>query len=160
MENTAEEFEDDMKSKFLTFLTDEELYGIELKNVKEIVGLQPITSVPEMPECIKGIINLRGVIIPVMDLRLRFNKSEKEYGSRTCIIIIDFGGKPIGLIVDSVSEVQTISEEDISKKPEIVSKGNRGFVDNIGKLGEKVVLLIDCGKLLGEDEIGNVAAQV
>ena len=151
---------DDMKGRFLTFQIDEEMFGIELKDVMEIVGIQPIPQIPEMPDYIKGIINLRETIIPVMDVRLRFQKPEKEYNDRTCIIVIDYSNLSIGLIVDSVSEVLAIPDKDITEKPEICSKGSRGYVNNIGKIGEKVVLLIDCGKLLNEEEFDAVSAQL
>jgi len=160
LKNTASSNNDDMKGRFLTFLIDEEMFGIELSSVMEIVGIQPVTRMPEMLDYIKGIINLRGRIIPVMDVRLRFKKSEKDYNDRTCIIVIDYGGISIGLIVDSVSEVLTIPDEDIAKKPEISSKGSRGYVNRIGKISEKVVLLIDCEKLLNEEELNIVSANL
>ena len=153
--------EDDTRGRFLTFQIDEEMYGIELKNVMEIVGFLPITQMPEMPDCIKGIINLRGKITPVMDVRLRLKKPEKDYTDRTCIIVISFIDISVGLIVDCVSEVLTISDEDIVEKPEISSKGSRGYVRSIGKIGDnKVVLLIDCEKLLNEKEFDAVAERL
>ena len=152
--------EDDMNGRFLTFQIDEEMFGIELKDVREIVGIQPITGIPEMPDYIKGIINLRENIIPVMDVRLRFKKPEIAYNDRTCIIVIDYNSVSIGLIVDSVSEVLTIPDKDIAEKPEISSRGSRGYVNNIGKTGEKIVLLIDCEKLLNEEEFETVSKQL
>lgn len=157
--NMAGSDEDDMKGRFLTFQIDKEMYGIELRNVMEIIGIQPITGMSEMPDYIKGIINLRGKIIPVMDVRLRFKKPEKDFSDRTCIIVIRLIGISIGLIVDCVSEVLTIPDEDIVEKPEISSKDSCGFVRSIGKLGDKVVLLIDCEKLLREEELGAVSSQ-
>ena len=145
-----------MKGRFLTFMIEEEMFGIELKNVMEIVGIQPIISMPEMPDYIKGIINLRGKIIPIMDVRLRFKKPEKEYNDRTCIIVVSYGASLIGLIVDVVYEVQPIAEDDIAKNPEIGSEGNHGYVNRVGKVGEKVVLLIDCEKLLNGEKLGAV----
>lgn len=149
---------DSMKGRFLTFLNGEETFGIEIEHVMEIVGIQPITEMPEMPDYIKGIINLRGRIIPVLDVRLRFKKPQIEYNDRTCIIVIDFGGKSIGLIVDSVSEVLAIPDEDIAENPEISTRGSHGYVNGIGKIGEKVVLMIDCEKLLNEEEFNIVSA--
>lgn len=152
--------EDDISGRFLTFFIDDESFGIELKNVMEIIGIQPITEVPEMPDYFKGIINLRGKIIPVMDIRLRFKKPEKVYTDRTCVIIVFFAGISIGLIVDGVSEVLTIPEEDIAEKPEINAKGNRGYIKNIGKIGDKVALLLDCDMLLNEEELFAVSSQM
>ncbi|HWP80941.1 MAG TPA: chemotaxis protein CheW [Candidatus Acidoferrum sp.] len=156
--NAGDEEEDDMKGRFLTFQVDRELFGIELRNVMEIVGIQPITQMPEMPDYIKGIVNLRGKIIPVMDVRLRFGKSAIEYHDRTCIIVIDFDGISIGLIVDSVSEVLAIPDADIAEKPEIGSMRSRGYINNIGKIGERVILLLDCQKLLSEEELSLVTS--
>lgn len=159
--NIPEGNEDDMRGRFLTFQIDAEMFGIELYNVMEIVGIQLITKMPEMPDYIKGIINLRGKIIPVMDIRLRFKKTEKDYNDRTCIIVIDYGSTSIGLIVDSVSEVLTIPDEDIVVGSEMdYTKYTRGYVKNIGKVGDKVVLLIDCEKLLNEEELNIVSAQL
>jgi purine-binding chemotaxis protein CheW len=152
--------EDEMKGRFLTFQIGDEMFGIGLKNVMEIVGIQPITEVPEMPDYFKGIINLRGRIIPVMDIRLRFKKPEKAYNDRTCVIIVCFAGVSIGLIVDCVSEVLTIPDEDIVEKPEINARESHGYVKNIGKIGDKVALLIDCEKLLAEEELEIVSAQI
>ncbi|MPN39787.1 Chemotaxis protein CheW [bioreactor metagenome] len=114
----------------------------------------------EMPDYVKGIINLRGKIIPVMDIRLRFGKPEKDYNDKTCVIVIDLGEVSIGVIVDSVSEVLTIPDEDIVERPGISSRASRGYINNIGKIGEKVVLLIDCDKLLNEEELDIVSAQL
>lgn len=151
-ENVLESDEDYMKGRFLTFQIDSDMYGIDLRNVIEIFGIQPVTAMPEMPDYIKGIINLRGKIIPVMDIRLRFKKAATDYTDRTCVIVISFSSMSIGLIVDCVSEVVAISYEDIVEKPEIKSKGSCGYIRSIGKIGDKVILLIDCEKLLTYDD--------
>lgn len=152
--------EDDMSGRFLTFEINKETFGVELRNVMEIIGIQPITEVPEMPDYFKGIINLRGKIIPVMDVRLRFKKPEVEYTDKTCVIVINVGGISVGLIVDCVSEVCSIPEEDIEEKPEISSKCSRGYIKSIGKIGIKVVLLVDCEKLLNEEELDVISSQL
>lgn len=94
--------EDTLKGRYLIFTLDKETYGVEIKYVTEIIGIQTITEIPELPEYVKGIINLRGKIIPVMDVRLRFKKEPKEYNDRTCIIVLDIRDLTIGLIVDRV----------------------------------------------------------
>lgn len=149
--------EDTQKGRFLTFQISKELYGIEIKCVIEIIGIQPITEVPELPEYIKGIINLRGKIIPVMDIRLRFKKESLGYNDRTCVIVIDIEGVLIGLIVDQVSEVMTIPEEDIVVPPDMKSGSSR-YVKGIGKKENEVILLLDCSKLLNEQEIDNLTS--
>ena len=157
IENTVEMEEDTQKGRFLTFSLGKESYGIEIKYVTEIIGIQPITEIPELPEYIKGIINLRGKIIPVMDVRLRFKKEPKEYNDRTCVIVIDIKDISIGLIVDSVSEVLTIPEQDIVEPPQMNKGFNNRYIKGIGKVGNDVKLLLDCEKLLTEDELENLS---
>ncbi len=155
MEETLEwlghEEEDTQKGKFLTFSIGSEFYGIEIKYVTEIIGIQAITEVPELPDYVKGIINLRGKIIPVMDVRLRFKKAPQEYNDRTCIVIIEVKDIAIGLIVDSVSEVLSIPDEDIVAPPEINRHMNR-YIKAIGKVGTEVKLILDCHKLLTDED--------
>lgn len=147
-----EEFEEDtLKGRFLTFLLGNESYGIDIKFVIEIIGIQTITQVPELPEYMRGIINLRGKIIPVIDVRLRFRKSFREYNDRTCIIVVDIQNELIGLIVDSVSEVITIPEADIVVPPEINNETNK-YIRGIGKIGKDVKLLLNCDKLLNDND--------
>ncbi|MHC0038896.1 chemotaxis protein CheW [Pseudoneobacillus sp. C159] len=147
--------EDTQKGKFLTFFVENECYGIEIKHVTEIIGIQKITEIPEMPDFLRGIINLRGKIIPVMDVRLRFKKMVQEYNDRTCIIVIDIHECSIGLIVDRVSEVLSISDSQIVAPPEINHNGNK-YVMGIGKVGNDVKLLLDCEKLLKDGELQQV----
>lgn len=147
--------EDTQKGKYLTFSLGKESYGIEIQYVTEIIGIQAITEIPELPDYVKGIINLRGKIIPVMDVRLRFKKEVKEYNDRTCVIVVDINDLSIGLIVDSVAEVVTIPEQDIEAPPKMSKYSNR-FIKNIGKVGNDVKLLLDCEKLLNEDDISSI----
>lgn len=155
--NNAELMEDAQKGRFLDFLVGNEIFGIEIKYVTEIIGIQSITEMPEMPSYVKGIINLRGRIIPLIDVRLRFGKEPKAYDDRTCVIVVGVGGFSYGLIVDSVSEVLTIPEEEIAPLPGInASSGNR-FVKNIGKTANGIVLIVDCEKLLTTDDIGDLS---
>lgn len=148
--------EDTLKDRFLTFEIGGESYGIEIRYVTEIIGLQPITVVPELPDYIRGIINLRGKIIPVMDVRLRFKKPFREYNDRTCVVVVDINEVSIGLIVDSVSEVLTIAEEEIVPPPEL-SKSSNKYIKGIGKASNSVKLLIDCNRLLNEKETESIS---
>ena len=141
------EQEDTQKGKFLTFSMESEMYGIDVRYVNEIIGIQPITEVPELPDYIKGIINLRGKIIPVLDVRLRFKIPFKEYNDRTCVIVIDIDDTYIGLIVDSVSEMLSIPEGEIVDPPEVNKIGN-SYIKGIGKVGNEMKLILDCYKLL------------
>jgi len=153
MEEYLEEEEDTQKGKFLTFILGDEFYGIGIEFVTEIIGILPITEVPELPTYIRGIINLRGKIIPVMDIRLRFKKPFLEYNERTCIIVIDILDNSVGLIVDSVAEVTNISEENIVAPPSLNTGFSNTYIKGIGKVNNDVKLLLDCEKLLSKDEL-------
>lgn len=150
--------EDTQKGKYLTFSVGKEEYGIEIRHVTEIIGIQEITQVPELPDYLKGIINLRGKIIPVMDVRVRFKKEPKEYNDRTCIIVVDIEDIAVGLIVDHVAEVLVIGENDIVPPPDGKSGFHNRYVKGIGKVGNAVKLLLDCDKLLNDGEIEACAA--
>ncbi len=151
-EETLETQEDTQKGKFLTFSIGKEEYGIEIQYVTEITGLQAITEVPELPNYIKGIINLRGKIIPVMDVRLRFKKEPREYNDRTCVIVIDIRNITIGLIVDTVSEVLAIPEQEIVSPPEMTKAFHNRYIQGIGKSSNGVKLLLDCEKLISDED--------
>jgi purine-binding chemotaxis protein CheW len=151
MDEAIETDEDTQKGKFLTFYVGDEVYGIEIYHVTEIIGIQDITEVPGLPDYIRGIINLRGKIIPVIEVRFRFKKKAVPYNDRTCIIVIDIKDISVGLIIDSVSEVLNISDENIVPPPDIKTDIRNNYVKGIGKVGNDVKLLLDCEKLIGED---------
>jgi len=146
-----QEEEDTQKDKYLTFSLGEEVYGIDIRVVIEIIGIQKITVVPEVPDYVRGIINLRGKIIPVVDMRLRFRRDFREYTDRTCIVVIEVNGVLIGLIVDGVSEVLDITENDVVPPPELKASQNK-YIRGIGKTEGGVVLLLDWMKLFSEDD--------
>jgi purine-binding chemotaxis protein CheW len=152
LEDLLGQEEDTQKGKFLTFALGKEVYGIEIRYVTEIIGIQPITEVPEVPDYVKGIINLRGKIIPVIDVRLKFRKNALEYNDRTCIIVIDIHNVSVGLIVDNVAEVLSIPEDGIVPPPDIKTGFHNRYIKGIGKVGNDVKLLLECEKLLSEDE--------
>ena len=144
--------EDTMRGRFITFAVDREMYGIEIKYVTEIVGIQPINSLPEVPDHIKGVINLRGKIIPVVDMRLKFKKEPMAYNDRTCIIVIDTHDISAGLIVDEVAEVIAIEDENISPPPKHGTGASCRYLSGIGKVGNEVKLLLDCRTLFNGEE--------
>jgi len=148
-----EDDEDTQKGKFLTFNLGDECYGISIEHVTEIMGIMPITIVPELPDFLKGIINLRGRIIPVMDVRLRFSKEFREYNERTCIVVIEINENNVGLIVDSVAEVTNISDDNIVPPPVINLNASNQYINGIGKANDEVKLLLNCEKLLSVEEI-------
>ncbi|HOM02181.1 MAG TPA: chemotaxis protein CheW [Acetivibrio sp.] len=152
--------EDTQKDMYLTFLIGNEEYGIAIKYVTEIVGIQKIIEVPEMQEYVKGIINLRGKVIPVIDVRLMLGLKEKEYNDRTCTIVLDVRGVPIGLIVDAVAEVMQISGENIVPPPEINDERKQKYINGIGRTENGIKLLVDCEKLLTNNALENVLERV
>ena len=140
--------EDTTKDRYLTFEIDNEEYGVDISNVIEIITMSAITWVPETPDFLKGVINLRGSIVPVIDARLRFKKPEKEYDSLTCIIVVEYENYTVGVIVDTVNEVMFIPEDKISLPPNAKLKYQNKFIKSIGKVGKDVQLLLDVDKFL------------
>ena len=153
LENVMEQEEDTQKGKFLTFSLGNEDYGLEIKHVTEIIGMQTITGIPEQPEYIRGIINLRGKIIPVVDVRLKFRKEFREYNDRTCVIVVDIKDISVGLIVDHVAEVLSIPEDDIVPPPDTKTGFHNRYIRGIGKVENQVKLLLDCSRLLNDEEL-------
>jgi purine-binding chemotaxis protein CheW len=145
--------EDTQKGKYLTFTLDKEVYAIEIQYVTEIVGIQPITEMPELPSHVKGIINLRGGIITVIDMRLRFRKQPAEYDDRTCVIVVKVHDIPIGLIVDHVTEVLTIADDYIVPPPDIYNNSSCNNLKGIGKVGSEIKLILDCDRLFKTEDI-------
>jgi purine-binding chemotaxis protein CheW len=142
---------DTQENKYLTFAIGKENFGIEIRYVTEIIGIQAITEVPDMPLYVKGVINLRGKVIPVMDVRLRFGVEERSYDGRTCIIVINIDDQPVGLIVDRVLDVLDIQQSEIEPPPIQKGKNNR-FIQGLGKAGEQVKILLCVNKLLFDQE--------
>ncbi|QTA81113.1 CheW-like domain-containing-protein [Desulfonema limicola] len=148
-----EEDDDTMKDKYLTFYLGNEVYGIDIYHVIEIVGIQKITEIPDMPDYVKGVINLRGQVIPVMDVRIRFNMPPLQYNDRTCVIVTCMENEHIGLVVDIVEEVVSIPEHDISAPPKVGQKKSKEYIKGMGKTGSDVKIILDVNKLLFEEQI-------
>ena len=148
LEEDYEEDEDTQEDKFLTFVLSGEEYGIEIRHVTEIIGIQNITEVPDMPHYIKGVINLRGKVIPVMDVRLRFGVEERAYDDRTCIIVINIDEQPVGLIVDRVSEVLDIPKSEVEPPPNVKRGESSRFIKGMGKVEDRVKILLNEYQLL------------
>ncbi len=144
--------EDSLMGKYLTFNIGQEEYGIEIRYVTEIIGIQSITDLPDVPEFVKGVINLRGKVVPVIDVRLRFSMEERDYDERTCIVVVNIKEKPVGLIVDSVSEVLDIAEKNIEPPPSVQKGSGSRFIQGLGKVDEAVKILLNVRKLLFEEE--------
>lgn len=140
-------------SKYLTFTLGGEEYGLEILKVREIIGLMEITHVPRMPGFVRGVINLRGKVIPVVDLRLKFGMAAQEDTVETCIIVVDLGDMLMGVVVDHVSEVLDISDNDIEETPSFGVRIDTEFIMGIGKAKGKVIILLDIQKVLTAEEI-------
>lgn len=142
---------DDLDGRFLTFYIEDTVYGIELLHVIEIISIQLITKVPSVPGYIKGIINLRGKIVPVIDVRLKFNLMERPYDEKTCIIVVVIEDMQVGLIVDNVSEVVTIDKNELAKPPEFSNTITNKYLKSVAKVGERVILNIDIERFFHSD---------
>lgn len=145
------------EGKYLTFKLVGEEYGIGILKIKEIIGIMPVTTVPQTPDFVKGVINLRGKVIPVMDLRLRFGMESIDYTERTCIIVVEIEGitgiVQIGIVVDAVSEVLNIKSEDIEEAPTFGAKLDTDYILGMAKIEGGVKILLDIDKVLSSDEL-------
>ena len=144
-----------LAGKYLTFVLAQEEYGLEILKVREIIGMMDITAVPRTPDFVKGVVNLRGKVIPVVDLRLKFSMPEAQRTEETCIIVVYLGDIEMGIIVDKVSEVLDISGEDIEPAPSFGVDVDTEFILGIGKSGGKVTILLDINKVLTKEEISS-----
>ena len=143
--------------KYLTFCLENEEYGIGILKVKEIIGMMPITSVPRTPEFVKGVVNLRGKVIPVMDLRLKFSMEAIPYSERTCIIVVEIDSQDttvlIGIVVDAVSEVLNIREDEIEETPAFGTELNTEYILGMAKMEGGVKILLNIDMVLSTQEI-------
>ena len=146
--------EDTQANKYLFFKIGKESYGIGIKHIIEIIELQHISAVPDMPLYVKGVINLRGKVIPIIDLRLRFNLEERQYDDRTCIVVNEIDRVLIGFIVDTVEEVIEIPENQVEPPPKFKSStGQDRYVSGLGKVGEAVKILLDVEQIVDDQAI-------
>lgn len=134
--------------KYLTFYIDEQLYSVPTSQVVEIIRMQPITFMPNVSNYVKGVINLRGKVVPVIDMRLRFKKEEKDYDTRTSIVIVESGETTVGLIVDSVKDVRDVAATQINNAPKSKKVVGNGFVNGIATLDNESAMLLDVAKVL------------
>jgi purine-binding chemotaxis protein CheW len=155
---------DERAGKYLTFLIGKEEFGVAVLKVREIMGIQEITAVPRTPSYLKGVMNLRGKIIPVVDLRLKFGMPSVEYTKRTCIIVVQVIGPSapllMGMVVDEVSEVVVIASADIEDTPDFGSSINTGYILGMAKIKGKVIILLDINEVLTSQEIRGLETAV
>lgn len=148
----------DKEGKYLTFSLADEEYGVEITKIREIIGMMPITTVPQTPDFVKGVINLRGKVIPVVDLRLRFGMDAADYTERTCIIVVELAGQAgnilMGVVVDTVSEVLSVKAEDIEDTPAFGTKLDTDYIRGMAKIEAGVKIMLDIDKVLSQEELG------
>jgi purine-binding chemotaxis protein CheW len=154
----------DREGKYLTFSLAGEEYGIGILKVREIIGMMPITHVPQTPEYVKGVVNLRGKVIPVVDLRLKFGIEPIDYTERTCIIVVEISSSSktisMGIVVDSVSEVLNIKSGDIEDTPSFGTKLKTEFILGMAKIGSSVKILLDINLVLADEEVAEIEEKV
>lgn len=148
----------DLGGKYLTFRLGEEEYGLEILKVREIIGMMDITAVPRTPEFVRGVINLRGNVIPVIDLRLRFTMPPAERTDETCIIVVDVEGVEMGIVVDRVSEVLAIANEEIQEPPSFGVAVDTDFILGIGKVANRVAILLNISEVLTTQDLAGLQA--
>jgi purine-binding chemotaxis protein CheW len=148
------------RQEVLTFCLGSEEYGIEILKVQEIRGYDQVTAIPNAPEFIKGVINLRGVIVPIVDLRLRFGVGRAHYDAFTVVIVLNLAGRVVGMVVDSVSDVLTLEPGDVKPAPELSAAPDMRHVTGIGAVGDRMLILLDIERLMLSPDMGLVDAPV
>jgi purine-binding chemotaxis protein CheW len=154
MSNDTHNAHDGSGSEYLAFTLGSEEYGIDILKVQEIRGYEAVTRIANAPEFIKGVINLRGIIIPVVDMRIKFKLGTPTYDQFTVVIILNIGGRIMGMVVDSVSDVTTLAPDQIKPAPEMGTAFNSEYLMGLGTVDERMLILIDIDKLMSSSEMG------
>jgi purine-binding chemotaxis protein CheW len=141
-------------NEFLAFTLGKEEYGIDILRVQEIRGYEPVTRIANSPDFIKGVVNLRGIIVPVVDMRIKFSLGSPTYDQFTVVIILNIGGRVMGMVVDSVSDVTTLSPEQVKPAPEMGTTFDSDYLIGLGTLNERMLILVDIDKLMSSSEMG------
>ena len=149
---------DHSSSRYLTFFVDEEQYGLNISNVKEIIASMNITNVPKTPDYIKGVINLRGAVIPVIDVRLKFGLEEKAHDVNTAIIINVIDSVSIGFIVDRVEDVLSINQNQLTESPRFGTNVDTSFIENVAEVDENVIMILNLKKIFEQDEFADISS--
>lgn len=144
-------------SRFLTFFIDDECYGLNISNVKEIIASMNITNVPKTPDYIKGVINLRGTVIPIVDVRLKFGMDERAYDINTAIVINEIDNVSIGFVVDRVEDVLSIKHSLLTDPPKFGSSVDTSFIENVAQIDKSVVMILNLKKIFEQDELVEIA---
>ncbi len=153
-QNSMNEAGEGTGSEFLAFTLGSEEYGIDILRVQEIRGYEPVTRIANAPAFIKGVVNLRGTIIPVVDMRIKLNLGSPTYDQFTVVIILNIEGRVVGMVVDSVSDVTTLSEAQIKPAPEVGTVFDSEYLIGLGTIGERMLILVEIDKLMSSPEMG------
>ena len=140
--------------EYLAFTLGKEEYGIDILKVQEIRGYETVTRIANAPDFIKGVVNLRGIIVPIVDMRIKFHLGEPTYDQFTVVIILNIGGRVVGMVVDSVSDVITLSPEQIKPAPEMGTALNTDYLIGLGTIDQRMLILVDIDKLMSSTEMG------
>jgi purine-binding chemotaxis protein CheW len=151
---SAQEAGDDAGQEFLAFTLGQEEYGIDILRVQEIRGYEPVTRIANSPDFVKGVVNLRGIIVPIVDMRIKFNLGTPTYDQFTVVIILNIGGRVMGMVVDSVSDVTTLAPEQVKPAPEMGTTFDSDYLIGLGTLNERMLILVDIDKLMSSTEMG------
>lgn len=146
------------RHRYLSFFVKDEQYGIEISHINEIIAMMKITHVPRTPDFVEGVINLRGSIIPIVDIRGKFGIERKEYDMNTAIIINEVSGFNIGFIVDRVEDVLTFNDKDLSEPPKFGSHIDTSFIDSVAEVGSDVILILNMEKVFDDDELTQIGS--
>jgi purine-binding chemotaxis protein CheW len=147
-------------NEYLSFVLDDEIYGIEILKVQEIRGYDAVTKIANTPDFIKGVINLRGNIVPIADLRIKFNLGEIKYDEFTVVIILNIGSRIVGIVVDSVSDVLQLKQEDIRRVPDLAAGIDTKYIIGLASLNEKMIILLDIERLMNSQDMALIDASV
>jgi len=145
-------------SEVLVFVLGREEYGVDILKVQEIRGYEKVTPIPAAPEYLKGVVNLRGIIVPIVDMRIKFNVGAATYDAFTVVIVLNINNHTIGMVVDSVSDVVTLTPDQIKPAPDLGASVSGEYLRGLGTVGERMLILLDIDKLLGSEEMGLLAA--
>lgn len=146
--------------EYLAFTLGQEEYGIDIQKVSEIRSYETPTRIANAPEYVKGVINLRGIIVPILDLRIKFNLGTPTYDQFTVVIILNIGQRVLGMVVDRVSDVTTLAQEQIKPAPEIGSALNTGYIVGLGTIDDRMLILVDINKLMSSTDMGLIESAV
>lgn len=151
---------DNTGNEFLAFTLGKEEYGIQILKVQELRGYETVTRIANAPEFVKGVVNLRGTIVPIVDMRIKFKLGEPTYDQFTVVIILNIAGRVVGMVVDSVSDVITLSADQVKPAPDMGTAFNSNFLIGLGTLEDRMLILIDIDKLMSSAEMGLIEAAI